>query len=91
MNKHVPNLWTAINQSAIFMQDNTPRYVAKSVKTLLSEEDVTVMEWLAQSPDMNLIQNVWKLPNERIQETSKNDGLFWEENGRKHPLMNERH
>ena len=48
-----PNLRTAINQPAVFMQDN-----AKSIKTFLSEENVTVMEWLAQSPDMNPIENV---------------------------------
>ena len=26
------------------------------------------MEWLAQSPDMNPIENLWKLINERAQE-----------------------
>ncbi len=52
LKKHVvPNLRTAINQPALFMQDNAPRYTVKSVKTFLSEEDVTVMEWPAQSPE----------------------------------------
>ena len=50
------------------MQDNAPCHTAKSVKTFFSEEDVTVMEWLAQSPDMNPIENVWKLLNERAKE-----------------------
>ena len=40
----VPNLRTAINQSAAFMQDDAPCHTVKSVKTFLSEEDVTVME-----------------------------------------------
>ena len=68
MKKHVTNLRTAINQPAVFMQDNAPCHTAKSVKTFLSEEDVTVMEWPAQSPDMNPIENVWKLLNERAKE-----------------------
>ena len=50
------------------MQDNTPCHTAKSAKTFLSKEDVTVMEWPAQNPDMNPIKNVWKLLNERDKE-----------------------
>ena len=66
LKKHVvPNMRTAINQLAIFIQDNAPCHTAKSVKTFLYEEDVTVMEWSAQSPDINPTENVWKLQNER--------------------------
>ena len=54
----VPNLRIAINQPAVFMQDNALCCTAKSVKIFLSEEDVTVMEWPAQSSDMNPIENV---------------------------------
>ena len=50
------------------MLDNAPYHTAKSVKTFLSEEDVTVMEWPAQSPGMSPIENVWKLLNERAKE-----------------------
>ena len=50
------------------MQDNAPCHTANSVKTFLSEEDVTVMEWPVQSPGMNPIENVWKLLNERAKE-----------------------
>ena len=71
LKKHVPNLRTAINQSVVFMQDNVPGNTAKSVKTFLSEEDVNVMEWPAHSLDMNPIENVWKLLNERAKEKNK--------------------
>ena len=95
LKKHVLNLRTAINQPAVFMKDNAPCYTAKSVKTFLSGEDVTIKEWPAQSPDMNPLENVWKLlnerPKERIHEISNNYGLIWKENGRKYPLMNARH
>ena len=60
----VPNLRTAINQPAVFMQDNASFHIGKSVETFLSDEDVTVMEWPAQSSDMNPVENVWKLLNE---------------------------
>ena len=58
-------LWSAINQPAVFMQDNAPCHTAKSVRTFLSDEDFTVMEWPAQGPDMNPCENIWKLLNER--------------------------
>ena len=50
------------------MQDNALWHSAKSAKTFLSEEDVIVMEWPAQSPNMNPIENFWKLLNERAKE-----------------------
>ena len=43
------------------MQDNAPCQTAKYVKTYLSEEDVTIMEYPTQSSDRNPIENVWKL------------------------------
>ena len=54
LKKNVPNLRTAINQLA--MQENALCHTLKSVKTFLSEEDVTVMEWPAQTQDMNLMK-----------------------------------
>ena len=78
LKKYVLNLKTAINQPAVFIQDNAPCPTAKSVKTFLSEEDITVMESPAQSPDMNPIENVWKLPKERAKEkNSRNVEELW--------------
>ena len=45
LKKHfVLNLSSAINQPAVFMQDNAPFHTAKYVDTFHSEEDITVME-----------------------------------------------
>ena len=90
LKKHVvPNLRTAINQPAVFMQDSVPCHAAKFVKTFLSGEDVTVMEWPDQSPDMNPIENVWKLLNERAKEKNlRNVEELWTN---LKSLMNARH
>ena len=50
------------------MQDSAPCHTAKSVKRFISEDDVTDMEWPAQCPDMNSIENFRKLLNERTKE-----------------------
>ena len=73
LTKHVINLRTAINQPAVFMQDNAPCPTKKYVKSFLSEEDVTVIEWPAQTPDMNPIENFSKLLNERPKEKNPRD------------------
>ena len=44
------------------------RVTAKYVKKFLSKNDV--MEWPAQSPGMDPIENVWKLLNEKPQENN---------------------
>ena len=67
----VPNLRTAINQPAVFMQDNALCHTAKSFNTCFSEKDVTVMEWPAKNSDMNPTENVWKLLNERAKEKNQ--------------------
>ena len=63
LKKHVPNL-----RRILSMQDKAPCHTAKSVKIFLF---VTVMKWPAQSLDMNPIENVWKLLNEKANEKNQ--------------------
>ena len=49
------------------MQDNAPCYKAKSVLGLLEEEWIAVIKWPPQSPDMNPIENIWKIIGEKTQ------------------------
>ena len=59
------------------MQDDAQCHTAQPVKIFLSEEDVTVMEWPAQNPDMNMIKNVWKLLNKKAKEKNPNIDKLW--------------
>jgi transposase len=61
----LPYLGATRLQPPTFMQDNAPCHTAKKVKSFFEEENLSVMDWPPQSPDLNPIENVWKLIGER--------------------------
>ncbi len=44
----------------IFQQDLAPAHTAKSTKSWLNDHGVDVLDWTANSPDLNLIENLVK-------------------------------
>lgn len=74
----LPCLRSSGVQRPIFMQDNAPCHTCKKVKAFFTEEQLTVMDWPAQSPDLNPIENVWKIIGERAQRKNpKNQDELW--------------
>lgn len=64
--------------TAIFQHDNDPKHTSRSVKCFLQESNVEVLEWPAQSPDLNPIENLWSHVERQIrgQKCSNGHQLF---------------
>lgn len=58
--------WFPNGEPYTFMQDGAPCHTARSVKTFLKNEDIPLLPWPGNSPDMNPIENVWKLVKREV-------------------------
>ena len=56
----------------MFQDDNAPIHRARIVKEYMEETDLHDMEWTAQSPDLNIIENVWHKIKHELQKHVQN-------------------
>ena len=51
-----------------FQQDNNPKHTSKQAKKWLSDNNIQVLEWPAQSLDLNLIEHFWHHLKSQLQQ-----------------------
>ena len=52
--------YVLIGHNFVFQQDNSTIHTARSTLQWMGDNDVTVLDWLLCSPDVNPIENLWR-------------------------------
>ncbi|GFT70056.1 uncharacterized protein TNCV_4690041 [Trichonephila clavipes] len=67
-NRLIPQLeeWFPNEEPYIFMQDGAPCHTARSIKAFLAEQNILLLDWPSNSPDMNPIENIWELMKREV-------------------------
>ncbi len=61
------------NADFIFQQDLAPAHTAKGTKSWFNDHGVTVLDWPANSPDLNPIENLWGIVKRKMRDTRPNN------------------
>ena len=65
LNGHLLRMFE-IHQSEFFLQDGAPCHTSKLTKKWLADNDIPLMDWPGNSPDLNPIENLWNVMKNKV-------------------------
>lgn len=71
------NLWPVIvkhfpNEGCLFQDDNAPCHASHATKAWKERNQLSCLPWPAQSPDINIIENIWLLIKNHVKRNISN-------------------
>ena len=65
--------------NGVFQQDNDPKHRSKKCQNFLRQQEIKLLPWPSQSPDLNPIENLWmKLDKDCKNRKCKNEDELFE-------------
>jgi hypothetical protein len=70
-NLHQSAVKLGIQDNYIFQSDNDPKHTSRLAKKWLEDNHVICHEWPPQSPDLNIIENIWDFIDQKIPQNKR--------------------
>ena len=71
LSRHLPT-FMELHGADIFMQDGAPCHRAREVMDWLERHHIPIMNWPGNSPDLNPIENCWKIMKDKVAKYGQN-------------------